>query len=91
MPNYYWFHCEKCGSEACRYRNMSKCPDCGSALVREPPADFRVACWVCGSPANLEMYAHRNQDGQVVGWLFACAKCAPQVADKDMVIEAVSE
>jgi hypothetical protein len=87
MPKYYWFHCNKCGWEACRYRNMSKCPDCRNELVREPPLDFAVACWVCGCTTRLEMYAHRGLAGRIVGWLFACGKCAPHVADQDLIIE----
>lgn len=35
MPLRYWYHCHKCNYRAYRYRNVKRCPDCGSNLIRE--------------------------------------------------------
>ena len=35
MPPYYWYHCESCSYRAYRYRNLKRCPDCGSLVVRK--------------------------------------------------------
>ena len=46
MPLRYWFHCQDCSYRAYRYRNVKRCPDCGSHLVRErgeqPPHDWII-------------------------------------------------
>ena len=90
MPRHYWFHCTSCDWEGVRYRNVKKCPECHEDVVREPPVDFRSACWWCGSMNGLEMFAHRNAQGAIVGWLFLCGKHAHLVADKDIVINLLS-
>lgn len=89
MPKYYFFHCTNpdCDYAAQRYRNHKTCPLCKSPVVREEPVDFRAACWICGTRNNLEMFAHRNETGQMVGWLFVCVKCAAQTADRDLIVE----
>jgi hypothetical protein len=89
MPRFYFFHCSNsdCDFEAYRYRNFSVCPRCESPVIREEPPDFRAACWVCGSNKNLEMFAHRNEKRKMVGWLFACTKCAAHTADRDVIVE----
>jgi hypothetical protein len=35
MPLRYWYRCQDCSYRAFRYRNVKRCPDCGSDLVRE--------------------------------------------------------
>ena len=87
MPSHYWYHCSQCDWEGMRYRNVRKCPECRADVIREPPVDFRAACWVCGSITGIEMFAHRNDKGMIVGWLFICSKHGQVVADKDIVIE----
>ncbi len=91
MPKYYWFHCSNCGFETYRYRNTRRCPQCQGDLTREPSMSFQAACWTCGTRSDLEMFAHRNDDGFIVGWLFVCAQCVSQTADRDVVIEIVKQ
>ena len=33
---------------------------------------YETACFVCGRDFSLQMFAHRNPQGGVVGWLFVC-------------------
>lgn len=88
MPKHYIFTCDnpECGLEVYRYRNLKICPKCQSPVTREEPMDFRAACWICGTRQDLEMIAHRNEHQQMVGWLFVCIGCVPQVADRDLVV-----
>jgi hypothetical protein len=46
-------------------------------------SDHSVACFKCGTESNLMMLAHMN-DNKVVGWLFACDKCALGLLDKTL-------
>ena len=87
VPKHYWFVCPDCGFETYRYRNTKTCPECGGALDRESPVDFKAACWMCGCVRDLEMLAHRNAAGRMVGWLFVCTEHAAAVADGDLLIE----
>jgi endogenous inhibitor of DNA gyrase (YacG/DUF329 family) len=89
MPSYYFYHCSnsECDFEAYRYRNLRVCPQCRSPVVRESPPDFRVACCKCGTQVGLEMFAHRNKAEQMVGWLFACRKCARIITAHGIVID----
>ena len=87
MPKHYWFHCTACDWDGMRYRNVKKCPECGEDVVREPPVDSRTACYWCGSMNALAMFAHRNDAGAIVGWLFVCNAHTPLVADKDIKVE----
>lgn len=43
---------------------------------------YEVSCILCGAIEHLCMTAHRNKDGKMVGWVFACSECQPKVADK---------
>ena len=44
------------------------------------------ACITCGRTSNIVMVAHRDEDGNVVGWVFVCTKCQNKVFNKDLVI-----
>lgn len=45
-----------------------------------------LCCILCRTNSNLCMVPHRNKDGIMVGWLFACNHCQPAVADKIIVL-----
>lgn len=36
---------------------------------------YYISCAVCRSTVDLEMFAHRAEDGSMVGWIFVCEKC----------------
>ena len=44
--------------------------------------DFTINCIVCGSDAELSLTASRNTLGKVVGWVFACNDCQPDLHEK---------
>ena len=87
MPAYYFFHCSQCDFKTHRYRNFRVCPKCGSQMIREEPPDLRCACYGCGTMDKLEMLAHRNPKGQMVGWLFVCRKCKPAIAGRSLSLD----
>ena len=42
-------------------------------------------CWFCcGCRNELQMFAHRNDEHYIVGWLFVCISCATKVEGKVM-------
>jgi len=47
----------------------------------------RPACIYCGKTINLLMSAHRNEAGNMVGWIFVCEEHFEKVAGQDIVIE----
>ena len=36
----------------------------------------KLHCLFCKSDEQLQMYAHRTNDGKMVGWIFLCTRCA---------------
>ena len=51
--------------------------------------DYNICCIQCWSKENLQMYAHRNEQGKMVGWIFVCNNCVDQFNSKDVEIEVV--
>jgi len=37
--------------------------------------EYVVRCVGCGQSSDLEMFAHRNRDRELVGWMFVCMGC----------------
>lgn len=52
----------------------------------EPERKKRVSCVLCKSTNDLAMFAHRDEAGYVVGWVFACPKCSDEVAGNCITI-----
>jgi len=50
-------------------------------------AKHRPACIYCGKRTDLLMSAHRNEVGNMVGWIFVCEEDFEKVAGQDIVIE----
>jgi len=46
-------------------------------------SDNMIECFNCGKTMCLTMYAHRRNK-KIVGWIFLCAICAHDLADKEM-------
>jgi len=44
--------------------------------------EFMLACCHCGFNMKLNQVAHRNSRGFVIGYLFVCKDCLPEVAGK---------
>jgi len=43
-------------------------------------------CIICGKKENIQMIAHRNEKGEMVGWIFVCSLHIAGVADKYIVV-----
>ena len=57
----------------------------------EPPSEiaypedrYSVACIGCGIEAHLQLIPHRDSDNLIVGWVFCCEGCRPQVIGRRM-------
>jgi len=48
--------------------------------------DYDISCIKCGIRKNLKMYAHRNTENQMVGWVFVCPKCEDDLQDKQLIL-----
>lgn len=49
--------------------------------------EFAVSCYHCGDQEKIGLLAHRNENGNMVGWLFICEDCFSVVADKNLEIK----
>ncbi len=47
-------------------------------------------CHKCGNIDNLVMASHRNENNNIVGWVFACQECFPSLAGKSLNISLYS-
>lgn len=47
--------------------------------------DCHAACFVCGITNDLQMVAHRNPNGHMVGWIFVCDQHLDDVADEELI------
>lgn len=52
----------------------------------EPKGRYLAHCWNCHSTAELCLIPHRNEDGYMIGWVFACVHCASHSYGADVVI-----
>jgi len=43
--------------------------------------EYVICCIRCGCMTDLGMVAHRNEQGKMVGWIFACKTCFDFVTD----------
>lgn len=49
------------------------------------PVTYIVACVGCGNMGLLQMLGHRNDQGQLTGWIFSCGNCLPVLADSQVI------
>lgn len=49
---------------------------------------YKVSCVACGTQADLCMVAHRNNLGEMVGWVFACGRCFESVSGGALELSA---
>lgn len=49
--------------------------------------EYIIACLVCGKRNNLQMFAHRNKDKILVGWIFACSNCQAEIIDAELILK----
>lgn len=50
-------------------------------------AKHRPVCIYCGKRESLLLVAHRNEVGNMVGWIFVCEKHLEKVGGQDMSID----
>jgi len=47
---------------------------------------YTIRCFKCSSDHELQMVAHRNDQRQMVGWIFICKGCFSFVKGKNLEI-----
>jgi hypothetical protein len=52
--------------------------------IAYPEARYGIACIGCGIESHLQMIPHREQYGVLVGWVFCCEKCRPNIIGRRM-------
>ena len=52
---------------------------------------FEATCLDCGSTKNIQMHAHRNGHGDMVGFIFLCVKCSGKADMITMEINGIRE
>lgn len=56
-------------------------------VVQRPNDTYTICCILCHTAENLGMIAHRTLEGLMVGWIFACYRCADKVCGRNIVLE----
>ena len=54
--------------------------------LHEPEGKYIAHCHVCLTTTNLVLIPHRR-DGHMVGWVFGCVSCAPNLYGACVLIE----
>ena len=49
-------------------------------------SNYQTACYKCGKISNLVMAAHRNNNKDVVGWIFVCNECLPELLGRNIEV-----
>ena len=53
--------------------------DLESTEIAYPEDRYGIACIGCGIEMHLQMIPHRDKENLLVGWVFACEKCRPNI------------
>ena len=59
-------------------------PRCDYTEIAYPENRYAIACIGCGVESHLQMIPHREQYGVLVGWVFVCEKCRPNIIGRRM-------
>ena len=52
----------------------------------ETAKPYNCQCFICGIAVDLKMFAHRNTDNSLVGWVFVCAKDEHLIKGRNLAI-----
>jgi hypothetical protein len=52
-----------------------------------PEDRYSIACVGCGIETHLQMIPHKNYCGILVGWVFCCEKCRPNIIGRRVEIQ----
>lgn len=58
--------------------------DAEDTEIAMPEDRYGVACIGCGIEMHLQMLPHRDGSGLLVGWVFCCEKCRPEIIGRRM-------
>jgi len=67
-----------------RYTPPPELPEAEETEIAYPEDRYGVACIGCAIEMHLQMIPHRNEDGLLVGWVFCCEKCRPEIIGRRM-------
>lgn len=56
----------------------------------KPERTFTASCYLCLTYTSLQMLPHRKE-GHLIGWIFACATCAPQLYGTELTAHMPAE
>ena len=45
---------------------------------------YQIECHECGAESPLQMVAYRNRAEAIVGWVFVCESCSPNIEGLDI-------
>ena len=58
-------------------------------LIKLSDENFNATCISCGSTKDINLWPHRNGHRNMVGFVFACAKCVDVVRDVTLTIHGI--
>ena len=58
--------------------------DAEETEIALPEDRYGIACIGCGIEMHLQMLPHRDESGLLVGWVFCCEGCRPQLIGRRM-------
>ena len=50
---------------------------------------FDATCTSCGSTQNIRLFPHRNDYGNMIGFLFFCDKCCDNIENIKITIDGI--
>lgn len=59
------------------------------SVDKQSAEKFNATCIHCGATDNIQMWPHRNEHGDMIGFVFACAGCADIVRGITLEIHGI--
>lgn len=78
-----------CAGKACEHQHeLALISGDPQALGNQIMTNALLACAGCGKGPDM-MIAHRNDKGEITGWLFTCGLCYLHMIDHEVIIRPV--
>ena len=59
--------------------------------IARPEDRYSIACIGCGIEMHLQMVPHRNEYNLLVGWVFCCQECLPDVIGRRVWFDPIQD
>lgn len=53
--------------------------------LSRPMPDYVASCLICGRQEKIRLWPHRNQTGQLVGFVFGCQTCDEIISESKLM------